>query len=154
MLHEHMLTKMFQQNSRRSAKSGRPARRRRRMLERRMRSVRGRVPSPLMVKIPGRMHLLLATSKHLDLCNYRPSATSPGHRSLTNTRPLLAVSNNSKSIAAVINRCTLDTLHHLMEHQVRCIATVIKPSFDSSCRVMLMPYADSGGPAQPKQERR
>jgi hypothetical protein len=144
------LTHILLQNSRRSERSGRPARRKRRISERPKRSEPELLLFPPMVKALPTMALPLATSKEAGRSNSLLSATNPALKSLASTKLHPAAFNNCKSTATTTSR-TLAIQHRRMAHQTRCIANVITPSAPSPYRAMLTPWVDNGGPA-PKYE--
>jgi hypothetical protein len=93
---------------------------------------------------------LQVINKALVLFNSHLSATNLALKSQTNTKLLLVVFNNSKSMATTTFNILVTLLHHT-ELQI-CTTNVITPSSPPSCRMKLTLCSDNGPPA-PKYEQ-
>ena len=141
-----------QQSSRRSARNGRPARRRKRTSAR----LTMIVPGLLSVLLtPRRLLLMLLpplpdiSSSPAALSSYHPSATNLAPRSPDSIRLPPAASSSSRSTATAT--CSIRaTRPRLTVPKTRCIVNVISPP-DRRCRAMLTSLLDNNG-AAPKYE--
>lgn len=85
-------------------------------------------PYLLKAKTPPMVLLPLATNKVLDRSNSHPSDTNPALKFQVNTKLLLLVSHNFRSMVTTIFN-TLAIRLRLMDLQTRCTVNVITPSF-------------------------
>jgi hypothetical protein len=130
------LTHCLLQSLRKFERSGRRARRKRRISERPMKSVPELLLFLQTVKALLTTALLLVTSREADQSSSLLSATNPAPKFPANTKLHPVVFNNCRSTATTTFR-TLATQHRHMAHQTRCIANVITPSSPSPYRAML-----------------
>jgi hypothetical protein len=143
----NILTSVLQ-NSRKSERSGRLARRRRRTNARLTKS------APVLLRFLPKVPtvLLPQVTNKADLFSSHPLDTNPAHKFQVNTKSQPVVFNNFRNMATVVVTFnTLATQLLLTVLQTRCTVNVITPSISNTYRTMLTYIADNSTP-QPKYE--